>query len=105
MTCNGNSTSVTLLCSVVAPAKAEYSWKGPNVFTQDGNSVDITNMSLQSQDIYYCIAKNELGTKEKGFTLNDCSHGNAFVSLLLLTKKSNALSLVQFIVIALYSIL
>ncbi|KAF4086924.1 hypothetical protein AMELA_G00089910 [Ameiurus melas] len=73
VTCEQNGMNITLRCSVDPSVQAEFTWSGPNGFSESGNSVHITKESDQEK-VYFCIAKNSVSHTDTEFNLNMCPH-------------------------------
>ncbi|KAF4086923.1 hypothetical protein AMELA_G00089900 [Ameiurus melas] len=71
--CEQNDMNITLLCSVDPPVQAEFKWRGPNGFSQSGNSVHITKEG-DDNSVYFCTAENKVSQKTTEFDLNKCTH-------------------------------
>ncbi|XP_053351881.1 uncharacterized protein LOC128523779 isoform X2 [Clarias gariepinus] len=65
-----NETQVTLKCKVNSPVQPKFKWTGPNEFSQDGDSLQISNTGTSA--IYYCIVSNNVSNDSTEFNLSKC---------------------------------
>ncbi|KAI4895274.1 hypothetical protein NFI96_022174 [Prochilodus magdalenae] len=78
VTCDANSTTATLLCSVGSSVQADFKWSGPNYFDFTGERITISK-EQSPETVYICTAGNEVSRQSTAFSLKECNTGNAFL--------------------------
>ncbi|KAI4896352.1 hypothetical protein NFI96_019155, partial [Prochilodus magdalenae] len=79
VTCDANSTTATLLCSVGSSVQADFKWSGPNDFVFTGERITISN-EQSPETVYICTAGNKVSQQSTQFSLRECNTGNAFLN-------------------------
>ncbi|KAL7881734.1 hypothetical protein AOLI_G00085820 [Acnodon oligacanthus] len=67
----GEGEGIVLRCSLSPPVQADFSWSGPNGFTQSGQNIKISQKPGPNM-VYYCTASNEVSRKSTQVNLQDC---------------------------------
>ncbi|KAJ8332287.1 hypothetical protein SKAU_G00427130 [Synaphobranchus kaupii] len=71
VTCQENSTSVTLLCSGDNRPTTQYSWEGPDIAPQTGSQLKM-EAAESSDSVYTCVLKNPVSENRTDFPLKSC---------------------------------
>ncbi|XP_076841418.1 lymphocyte function-associated antigen 3-like [Brachyhypopomus gauderio] len=74
VTCQPTTETLTLRCSAGPADLVNYTWQGPNGFTQGGSEIKIKSES--KTNIYYCTAANKVNNMSIQFQLKDCFAGS-----------------------------
>ncbi|KAJ8332288.1 hypothetical protein SKAU_G00427140 [Synaphobranchus kaupii] len=71
VTCQENSTSVTLLCSGDNRPTTQYSWEGPDIAPQTGSQLKM-EAAESSDSVYTCVLKNPVSENRTDFPVKSC---------------------------------